>query len=447
VRIRPHDGPLGGGGNQKVSEQSSFVSRLFRDEALHAKRDAWIGRVQVSQPLSTKIVAFIGVVLLAITISYTVVGHYTRRVSASGVLLPRDGLLNLSSNAAGIVASSMALEGQKVKKGQNLFVIDREANSVAGPTVGRVIESLTQQKALLQQQRDLRKSTARAEKEALEAEIRNEEAQHAALAQNIALNEESVQRLKAKNDQLAEAVKNHIVANAAFQSQNNAYLEILARQGTDKQSYLQTEGRIAQAKANLADFDVKTQQSINAIDESILDVEQKIQENEAKQSLYILAPADGILTGLQVHVGQGVEPNTTLVTLLPNSGTMEANLFVDSSAIGFVRVDEPVLLHYAAFPYQKFGLYRGKVTELTRAPITEDTGQPKSPNDKGSLYRIVVVPELPYVLADGKQQRLEAGMQVQASIDLDRRHLYEWIFEPFYRIQQSVRIITGASAP
>ena len=124
---------------------------------------------------------------------------------------------------------------------------------------------------------------------------------------------------------------------------------------------------------------------------------------------------------------------------------MEANLFVDSSAIGFVRVDEPVLLHYAAFPYRKFGLYRGKVAEITRAPITEDTGAPRSSNDKGSLYRIVVVPELPYVLADGKQQRLDAGMQVQANIDLDRRHLYEWIFEPFYQVQQSVRIITGAN--
>ena len=126
---------------------------------------------------------------------------------------------------------------------------------------------------------------------------------------------------------------------------------------------------------------------------------------------------------------------------------MEANLFVDSSAIGFVRVDERVLLRYAAFPFQKFGLYSGKVTELTRAPVTEDAAQPKSSNDKGSLYRIVVVPDLPYVLADGKQQRLEAGMQVQASIDLDRRQLYEWIFEPFYKVQQSVRIITGASAP
>jgi membrane fusion protein len=424
-----------------------MVSKLFRDEALQAKRDAWIGRVQISQPLPAKIVALVGVILLALTVSYAILGHYTRRVNATGILLPRDGLLNLSSNVAGIVASSRVVEGQKVKKGELLFVIDREANSVSGPTVGRVIESLTQQKALMQQQRDLRKSTARAEKEALEAQIRNEEAQHAELAKNIALNEESLQRMKAKNDQLAEAAKNHIVSNAAFQSQNSAYLEAVARQGTDKQSYLQTEGRIAQAKSSLADFDVKTQQAINAIEESILDVEQRIQENQAKQSLYTLAPADGVLTGVQVHVGQGVEPNTTLVTLLPNSGAMEANLFVDSSAIGFVRVDEPVLLRYAAFPYQKFGLYTGKVTEITRAPITQDAGSPRSANDKGAFYRIVVAPELSYVLADGKQQRLEAGMQVQANIDLDRRHLYEWIFEPFYQVQQSVRIITGANAP
>ena len=282
------------------------MSKLVRDEALQAKPDAWIGRVQISQPPAAKVVALVGVALLALTVLYTILGHYTRRVNATGILLPRDGLLNLSSNVAGIVASSRVVEGQKVKKGELLFIIDREANSVAGPTVGRVIESLTQQKALLQQQRDLRKSTARAEKEALEAQIRNEDAQLAELAKNIAGNEESVQRMKTKLDQLEEAVKKGIVPNFSFQSQNSAYLEARARQDRDKQSYLQIEGRTVQAKSNLADFDVKTQQAINAIDESILDVEQRIQENEAKQSLYVLAPADGIVTGLQVHVGQGV---------------------------------------------------------------------------------------------------------------------------------------------
>jgi hypothetical protein len=80
------------------------------------------------------------------------------------------------------------------------------------------------------------------------------------LAKIIALNDESLQRMKAKKDQLAEAAKNHIVSNLSFQSQNSSYLEALARQGTDKQSYLQSEGRIAQAKANLADFDARAVQ-------------------------------------------------------------------------------------------------------------------------------------------------------------------------------------------
>ena len=423
------------------------VSKLFRDEALKAKRDAWIGRVQITQSLPAKLVAFVGMLLLVLSVAYSVLGHYTRRVNATGILLPRDGLLNLSSNVAGIVATSAAVEGQKVKKGQLLFVIDREANSLTGPTVRRVIESLTQQKALLQQQRDLRKIAARADKEALQAQILNEEAQQAELAQEIAVNEANQRRIKTKSDQLAEAAKGHLVSDTAFQTQNTVYLELLARQGAAMQNYLQTEGRLAQAKADLAAIDHKTQQSVNEIEENILNIEQQIAENEAKQSLYVLAPADGIVTGLRIHVGQGVEPNTTLVTLLPNSGTMEANLFVDSSAIGFLQVGAPVLLRYSAFPFQKFGLYKGKVTEITLAPITQDTGPPRSANEKGSLYRIVVTPELPYVLAEGKRQRLEAGMQVQANIALDRRHLYEWMFEPLYQVQQSVRIITGEGAP
>lgn len=429
------------------------MSLLFRQEAVDAKHYACFGRVQITQSLPANLVIVAGVLLLAMSIAFAVLGHYTRRVSATGLILPRDGLLNLSSAVAGIVATTAAVEGQKVKKGQLLFVIDREANSVTGPTVRRAIESLTHQKALLEQQRDLVKVMARAEKEALQARIVNEEAQHEELARQVAGNEEPLRRMKAKSDQLAEAARNHIISDSVFQTGNSVYLEFLGKQQAAKLNYLQTESRLIQAKATLAALDDKTQHSVDEIGKNILTVEQQIAENEAKQSIYVLAPADGIVTALRVHVGQGVDPNTTLVTVLPSSGTMEADLFVDSSAIGFLRAGAPVLLRYAAFPFQKFGLYKGTVTEVTLAPISQPGG-PSSPaegmrsaSEKGSLYRLVVTPELPYVLAEGKQQKLEAGMQVQASITLDRRHLYEWMFEPLYQVQRSVRTITGADTP
>ena len=151
--------------------------------------------------------AFVGVALLGLTIAFAVVGHYTRRVTAAGVLLPRDGLLNLSSNVVGIVAKCAAEEGQKVQKGELLFVIDREANSVSGPTVRRVIDSLGQQKALLQQQRDLAMTAARSEKDQLQAQILNQQAQHAELAQRIATGTESMRELKEVRAKLEAAKK------------------------------------------------------------------------------------------------------------------------------------------------------------------------------------------------------------------------------------------------
>jgi membrane fusion protein len=46
------------------------------------------------------------------------------------------------------------------------------------------------------------------------------------------------------------------------------------------------------------------------------------------------------------------------------------------------------------------------------------------------LYRIKAALDSQTVLAYGRPQPLQAGMQVEADILLDRRRLIEWIFEP-----------------
>jgi membrane fusion protein len=56
------------------------------------------------------------------------------------------------------------------------------------------------------------------------------------------------------------------------------------------------------------------------------------------------------------------------------------------------------MLRYAAFPFQRFGLYRGVVTEVTRAPVedgeTLDASGIKDADRKpGGLYRVVVTPD------------------------------------------------------
>ena len=105
---------------------------------------------------------------------------------------------------------------------------------------------------------------------------------------------------------------------------------------------------------------------------------------------------------------------------------------------------------YAAFPFQRFGLYRGVVTEVTRAPVrTGDDDSSSEPKTKPAdgLYRIVVDPELAYVEAYGELRPLEAGMKVEADIAIETRPLYHYIFDPLKHLQRSVGLVTGGGSP
>ena len=52
----------------------------------------------------------------------------------------------------------------------------------------------------------------------------------------------------------------------------------------------------------------------------------------------------------------------------------------------------------------------------------------------GPFYRVIVKPDSQLVSVYGEERKLPAGMEVQAYALLDRRPLFQWIFEPLYDI-------------
>ena len=103
-----------------------------------------------------------------------------------------------------------------------------------------------------------------------------------------------------------------------------------------------------------------------------------------------------------------------------------------------MRPDQTVLLRYQAYPYQKFGHQTGHVLQVSRTPLqsAELAGVPLAGVANYStvsgepLYRITVALDRQSVPAYGQLQALSAGMQLEADVQLDRRRLIEWLFEP-----------------
>ncbi len=427
-----------------------MTSPLFRSQVTEARRHAWLGEAQLVQPLSVRVITSVCLTLIVSAICYSVLGTYTRRVHALGLLTPDVGLITIASPVAGRVSSSGAKEGDHVEKGQLLYTIDLDAVSANGPTQERVIDELRRQKESIVKQRELRASTAANEKHALKDQATNLQAQAGQLKEQIDLQEKLVPPLKERVETLAKAVSDGLARAGDLQSQNYLYMQATAQLAQFNQANLQIEGKIADVKAQLTTFNSKLAQDLAEMDRSSAQLEQQVAESEAKRAIEVRAPEKGILTSIRVQAGQSVAPGAVLLTLLPSEGRLQANLFVNSSAIGFVDTGAVVMLRYAAFPFQRFGLYRGVVTEVTRAPVEsgdalDASGMKDTEKERGGVYRIVVRPDSNAVTAYGEDRRLEAGMRVEADIALEKRPLYRWLFDPLYHAKRSFDLVTGGT--
>jgi len=124
---------------------------------------------------------------------------------------------------------------------------------------------------------------------------------------------------------------------------------------------------------------------------------------------------------------------------------MLAQLYAPSSAVGFVRPGQAVQLRYQAYPYQRFGQQKGQVLQVSRTPLAASelarlalpAALSQGPTSE-PLYRITVQLERQSVEAEGQEQALAVGMQLDADVLLERRRLIEWIFEPLLSLAHRV---------
>lgn len=432
---------------RKGSCFSNVSSPLFRLEVFEARRGAWLGEAQIVQPLPVRITAAFCLGLVAAIGLYAWQGTYTRRIHAVGLLAPDIGLISLASPVAGRIGSTGVREGDRVVDGQLLYTIDLDAVSASGPTQKRVIAELEEQRRSVERQRRARAALAGTEKDALRDQVANLSEQSMQIATQVELQDKLVPPLKTRVDELADAVARGYARAADFQNQNYLYMQATSQLAQFKQSRLQIDGKLADTRSQLDSYDDRLARDLAEFDRTAAQLAQQKAESEARRSIEVRAPENGTLTSIRIQAGQTVAAGATLLTLLPSAGRLQANLFVDSSAIGFAEAGAPVMLRYAAFPFQRFGLHRGVVTEVTRAPLGNDDApdfarQSAARGERGDLYRIVVRPDADFVLAYGERRSLEAGMRVEADIALEKRSLYRWLLDPVAHVRESFALVS-----
>lgn len=136
---------------------------------------------------------------------------------------------------------------------------------------------------------------------------------------------------------------------------------------------------------------------------------------------------------MTIKQGTAVNSSSLGMVILPRDAQWVAEVFSTSKEIGSIKENDSVLLRFDAFPYQKFGTYSGKVIRVARAAIKNtDIDFPLSNSD--DYYKIQISLDKQHIRAYGKNEPLQSGMALTASIKVDNRSLINWLLDPIYSI-------------
>ena len=401
---------------------------LFRPEAVERSKSKPLSSILLIQPVAVNVLTVLSLLIGLALLAFLIFGTYTKKERVTGVLLPNLGLVRVATPQMGTVIKREVTEGQAVKRGDVLYRISSD-RAVGSEVEGQLASNQSELKRQsLEEQLNLQNSMN-------EISSLQSAQKISALQQQLAQinNELSIynEQLRIANDVYKRnqaLVEEGFISSAVLEDKRNNYLNQLNNQKRLMREKTSIQQQLSAAKTELQDAKLKGDNQNASITQSITD-------NETQRELLVLAPIDGVASAIQADVGQVVNANTVLLSIVPKDAQLEANVYLSSRAIGFIKEGNRVLLRYQAFPYQKFGQHEGEVISISKVALTNneliEAGILKATEP---MYRVKIKPSSQTIMAYGQQEALQPSMQLEADVLMDTRRLYEWLFEPLFSI-------------
>ena len=415
----------------------------FRADAIASRSANQIGAALLSRPKTFSLmVTIVGLVVAALILMMVFV-EYTSRATVGGIILPSAGLVKIYTPQAGTLSDIKVKDGSFVRKGQPLFTIsnDKHANAKESTQAslsnlnGKKLRILTEQRGRAVEITSSQNKSLKETEAQLTAEITNLQKQVLLKRQRLSLTQQNASRYESLKQQ--GFISNEMLMDKTRDGlEQEELLTALERDEIDKQGLLRNN----RAEQNLNA--VRLDSQLLQLDREIADLEQESIENSNKYELTVSAPDDGRLVGFTARRGDTVTGQRALANLIPLDSPLQAELFANSRAMGFMRPGAIVSLRLQAYPYQKFGTVTGTVRDISDAPIsTVDLGlgfvpmiDGKRSTDEG-LYRVTVELRSQTIQVAARPEPLRVGLLVDGDVFLETRRLYEWALEPLFGLR------------
>ncbi|KQE94903.1 HlyD family secretion protein [Acinetobacter lactucae] len=418
---------------------------LFRKEVFESRKNRFVGNVIISVPITFKMLALIFGLMGLTLLIFIFLGEFTKKVRVSGQIMPNDGFVKIYSTRTSIVKDIYVKENDFVKVGQNLLHIN---NSF-----------------FLEDNKDLYDSISYESNQRTELfskEVAKEKTIYENKKQNMIKELDYINKEISNANQLFYTTKyklsvaNDVYARYKIAYRNNAAsldeVQIKESQTLDLKNQLkQIENDLDSLKENLRNkkFEILSLEQehlkhLTQLKREESEINQEKIQNQSNSDQILKSPIDGKISIINIEKGQTIELNKILMSIVPTNTKLVCFLYVPSNAIGFIKPNTEVSIRYFAFPYQKFGLAKAKVLNISETPIPyQDLNSiglipMQGITSNEPVYIIKASLDKQTITAYGEEVNLKVGMLLEADIKLEKRKIYEWILEPLYTVTGNI---------
>jgi membrane fusion protein len=410
--------------------------QLFRQQAIDAQREKLLGEVSLARPVPLSVFTLLALAFAAALVAFSIWGEYARRERVDGFLALDAGAARILAPEAGTVAELLAREGDEVAAGQPVFRLSFERGTASGVTSGELVQrEIAERQTVLAREQEQVKLLGVQQADANRRKIADLERELAQFDVEIKAQQSRLASARNEFQRAEELFKEKFYSESKLIEFRNNVLDQQVKVEALRRQRAGVERELTAARAEDPAIRLKTQTALEQIRRQASELAQGSVQEAAKRENVIRAPVAGVLSNVAAVRGEAVAESAPLAVIVPGGGGLHAQLLVPTRAIGFVQPGQEVVLRYDAFPFQRFGQYRGTVERVSRTVWSP--GEKVGPlTVKEPVYRVDVKLDAQSVAAGDQKLPLRPGMLVSADILQEKRRVWEWVFEPVLSLKE-----------
>lgn len=396
-----------------------------------------------------------------ITLLWAVLGRIDVVATAVGKIIPNDRTKVIQPMETAVVKAIYVRDGQIVQPGQVLIELDAtsaaaDSERLRNETLTARLEALRAQAMLSAlasgsppklvavggaggarlsaeqsqlsgqyQEYQARQLQLRAEMTRRRAELHATQEQVAKLAQTA-----PIARRRAEDYQ--KLVKENFISQHGYLEREQTRIEQEQDLASSQAKVMEIRAALAEVQQQQATLAAETRRQLldqhNLAAQKAASLEQELLKAEQHSRLmHLTAPVAGTVQQLAVNtVGGVVTPAQALMVIVPRDNVLEVEAMLPNKDIGFVNPGQDAEVKVETFPFTKYGILRGKITQVSSDAIQDEK--------LGLIYSTRVKLAKDTLRVENKTVRLTPGMAVTVEVKTGTRRVIEYFLSPLMQV-------------